>query len=48
MGQAYNANNQAEKAKEYLTKALQINPSFKGAEEARKVLTEINTSRASN
>jgi tetratricopeptide (TPR) repeat protein len=47
MGLAYNKTNQPDKAREFLEKALQIDPDFKGAEEARSILEEIKASNAS-
>jgi uncharacterized protein HemY len=44
LGMAYYKNNQADAAREYLEKALDIAPDFKGAEEARLVLEEITAS----
>jgi tetratricopeptide (TPR) repeat protein len=41
MGMAQFKNNDKIKAKEFLQKALEIDPDFKGASEARKVLDEI-------
>jgi tetratricopeptide (TPR) repeat protein len=42
MGMAQYKNNDKIKAREFLQKALQLDPDFKGASEARKVLDEIN------
>jgi tetratricopeptide (TPR) repeat protein len=44
LGLAYYKNKQPRKAKEFLDKALNINQNFKGAEEARNILKEIETS----
>ena len=44
LGLAYYKNKQPRKAKEFLDKALNINQNFKGAEEARNILKEIDTS----
>jgi len=41
LGLAYHKNKQPDEAKEFLEKALEINPNFKGAEEARNILKEI-------
>lgn len=41
MGLAYSKSNEPAKAKEYLRKALEIHPNFKGAEEARKILKQL-------
>jgi Tfp pilus assembly protein PilF len=41
LGLAYFKNDQPEEAKEFLEKALKINPNFEGAEEARNILKEI-------
>ncbi len=43
LGLAYYKNNQADAAKEFLEKALKIDQNFKGSEEARKVLKEMET-----
>jgi tetratricopeptide (TPR) repeat protein len=43
LGMAYYKNNQVDAAKEYLEKALKIDPAFDGAKEAQRVLKEINT-----
>jgi tetratricopeptide (TPR) repeat protein len=44
LGLAYYKNKQPHKAKEFLDKALNISQNFKGAEEARNILKEIETS----
>jgi len=41
LGLAYYKNKQTDAAKEYLEKALKIDKNFKGAEEARRILKEI-------
>ena len=41
MGMAYSKSNQNEKAKEFLEKALKLDPKFKGAEEARATLGKL-------
>jgi Tfp pilus assembly protein PilF len=41
MGLAHAKNNEPAKAKEYLQKALEIDPNFKGAEEARRILKQL-------
>jgi len=41
MGLAYAKNNEPAKARDYLQKALEIEPNFKGADEARKILKHI-------
>ncbi|UCF56016.1 MAG: tetratricopeptide repeat protein, partial [Deltaproteobacteria bacterium] len=46
LGLAYYKNNEPDEAKEYLEKALQINQNFRGAEEARSILKEIEGSAA--
>jgi tetratricopeptide (TPR) repeat protein len=43
MGLAYFKNNQPDKAREYLQKALSLDENFDGAEEAKKVLEEIKS-----
>jgi len=43
-GLAYYKNKQLRKANELLDKALNINQTFKGAEKARNILKEIDTS----
>ena len=44
LGMAYYKNNQIESAKVYLDNALEINPYFKGADEARRTLNKIKSS----
>jgi tetratricopeptide (TPR) repeat protein len=46
MGMAQYRNNQADKAKLYLEKALEAEEDFKGAQEARRVLRDIEASSA--
>ena len=41
MGLAYNKSNELAKAKSHLQKALEVDPNFKGAEEARKILKQL-------
>jgi Tfp pilus assembly protein PilF len=41
IGLAYAKNNEPAKAKDYLQKALELDPSFKGAEEARGILKQL-------
>ena len=41
LGMSLYKNNKPDAASEYLAKALELNPEFKGAEEAKKVLEEI-------
>ncbi|MBW2142766.1 MAG: tetratricopeptide repeat protein, partial [Deltaproteobacteria bacterium] len=48
LGMAYFKNNQHDAARESLKKALKIDPDFKGSEEARRVLEEINASSESS
>jgi tetratricopeptide (TPR) repeat protein len=43
MGLAYAKNNEPAKAKDYLQKALELDPNFKGAEEARKTLKQLQS-----
>jgi Tfp pilus assembly protein PilF len=38
---AYYKNNKEDGAKEFLEKALELDPNFKDAEEARKILNEL-------
>jgi Tfp pilus assembly protein PilF len=38
LGLAYYKNNQPDAAKEFLEKALKIDPNFKGADDARRIL----------
>jgi tetratricopeptide (TPR) repeat protein len=48
LGMAYFKNNQHDAARESLEKALNIDQNFKGSEEARRVLKEINASSESS
>jgi Tfp pilus assembly protein PilF len=41
LGLAYHKNKEQAKAKEYFQKALELDPNFKGAEDARKILEEL-------
>jgi tetratricopeptide (TPR) repeat protein len=41
LGMAYYKNNKEDGAKEFLEKALELDPNFKDAEEARKILNEL-------
>jgi tetratricopeptide (TPR) repeat protein len=41
LGLAYHKNKEQAKAQEYFQKALELNPNFKGAEDARKILKEL-------
>ena len=41
LGLAYYKNNKADPAREYLARALELDPNFKGADDARKVLSEL-------
>ena len=43
MGLAYYKSNEPAKAKDYIQKALDIDPNFKGAEEARKILNQLRS-----
>jgi Tfp pilus assembly protein PilF len=47
LGLAYYKNNKPDAAREFLEKALQIDPDFQGAEEAHSILEEIKASNAS-
>ena len=42
MGLAQYKNNDKAKAKDYFEKALQLDPNFKGADDARRLLKEIS------
>jgi tetratricopeptide (TPR) repeat protein len=44
LGMAYHKNNQQDEAKRYLTKALEFDENFSGADEARRILKELEAS----
>jgi Tfp pilus assembly protein PilF len=43
MGLALHKSNEPAKAKDYIRKALEIDPNFKGAEEAQKILKQLQS-----